>query len=1154
MPRLTLRLLGPPRVWHGDAVITFPTRKALALLIYCAVEGGPHPRPKLAQLLWPESGQAAGRATLRSSLLRIQRAIGESGEHLAASRDQVRFHPEECDLDVDGLREAERAARSIEALPAGDVRRHAISELQHRTEYYRSEFLQGFSLSDAPEFEEWSWLQRERCRRWREGILDCISHAQVVEGQFAAAAETVNEWLTADALAEKAHRRLIEIRLATGDQVGARRAYEDCRNLLAERLGMEPAPETEALGARITTARQAVARVSSPARTSRPWYMQAPLVGRSAEMSRLVELFSAVVGGRTSVAFIRGEAGIGKSRLAAEFLEWARRQGADCVQSRAFETEGRLPYQPLVDALRPRLDQENAPADLLTDVWLAELTRLLPELRDRYPDLPQPAGEEASARGRLYEAVARLVQSLSAERPVILFIDDVQWSDVASLDVLRYAIRRWTEAGARVLPLFAIRTEALAQTPALEEWVAGASRDNQVERIELGPLSPAEAGQLLRGLGVDQTPEPAGDASEPRDVATWFYAETGGHPLFIVETLRALIDSGTARPRPTSSGDWAVEVDVRAAGQLSPGFVAPGVRDVIRSRSQRLARASQLLLSAAAVLARPFTFDEALSVAQLDEEAGLKALDEVLDAGMVRQARTRDERSPVAWYGFSHDKIRDTIYVETGDERRRLLHRRALAVLGSRSAPPAELAHHAISAGLAGDALQLHIAAGEDASELLAARDAAAHYSRALDLATTLGRHDLLPQLHCAKGRALVSAALWAEAREELEAALELMRDDEQQRRVELLVELLEVYWWLLDIPAMRELADRAIELAKGVHRPDLELAATAWLAGAEGADGHLVACVAESRRTLRRAARLGIPPPAHVQTHHSLSLYWLGRAEEAIEASRQAVTAARAASDVPLLMYSLAHLSLANAGAGRYGEAAAGFQELRRLGTDYGIPTLLARSIAMSAGYPLDLFDYARAEEIAQEARELALSVDFGPPAVSAGIDLVLNYARRGDVARAEKLFDEVAAAAERAAGFHGWLWRLRVAAASAELALARGASERAVELATSADRQSRVAGRPKQRVLALVARSRAFSTLGRTRKAIGDLEAAVRIARSTNDPALFIRAAGPLLALDGKDELAVEWREIASRLSRVIPEIGTRERFESAIAELLR
>src|SRR5207253_7900030 len=112
--------------------------------------------------------------------------------------------------------------------------------------------------------------------------------------------------------------------------------------------------------------------------------------------------------GAAQAVVLVGEAGIGKTRLAHEFADWAAADGADVLRARALEVGGRVPYQPLVQALRARLERANAPEDVLSDVWLAELSRLLPELRDRYPDLPLPAADEATAQPRLFEAVARL--------------------------------------------------------------------------------------------------------------------------------------------------------------------------------------------------------------------------------------------------------------------------------------------------------------------------------------------------------------------------------------------------------------------------------------------------------------------------------------------------------------------------------------------------------------------------------------------------------------------------------------------------------------------------------------------------------------------------------------------------------------------------
>jgi tetratricopeptide (TPR) repeat protein len=217
-------------------------------------------------------------------------------------------------------------------------------------------------------------------------------------------------------------------------------------------------------------------------------------------------------------------------------------------------------------------------------------------------------------------------------------------------------------------------------------------------------------------------------------------------------------------------------------------------------------------------------------------------------------------------------------------------------------------------------------------------------------------------------------------------------------------------------------------------------------------------------------------------------------------------------------------------------------------LGRTYGAETLLARALACSAGFRLDLFDFAGAEARSQEARELARSLGFTPPVVSAGIDLLLNYARRGDVGQTELLLEEVAAGAAQAAGFHGWLWALRLAEARAEIALARGKTAEALRWADEAIDQCRARGRMKYEVLGLVTRGKALSAAGRANEAIADFRRALALARPVGDPALLLRVIGCLLTLDGDDGLAAEGAATVGRIVEALPDDDERRRFATA------
>jgi DNA-binding SARP family transcriptional activator len=1141
MGLLRLAFLGTPEVDHAGRVVAFPTRKALALLTYLALEGGRHAREAIAALLWPESDPERARGSLRYTLAALRGALDERDGvvHCFAEGSTLGFNvdaPFELDTQI------VQAALAI----SGHKPRETLAALTRAADVCRGLFLEGFSLRDAPDFDQWVTVQRAVWQRRSGSVLDRLSEAHWHHGNHEAAVETAMRWIRLDPLEESAYRRLMQLHLAAGDAPAARRVYEACRSVLDQELGAEPGPETETLAHQAGGAGRAVrSPTAQPPRRSTDAWLDLPLVGRAGDFTKGVELFHTARQGRAQVMTVEGEAGIGKSRLADELLRWAAAQGADVLCGRAFETGGRLPYQPILDAIRPRLERENAPEDLLSDVWLVELSRVLPELRERYPDLAMPAGDEVVARTRLFEALARLGQVLAERSPVVLFVDDVQWADAASLDVLHYAARRWAESGTCVLLVLSLRAEARDSTPALHDWLLGLQRDVPLIRLQLGLLSQDDTFALVHGLMQDNV-----DPAVPRvdELAHWLYAETGGQPFFIAETLRALVERGALERVPSASGDSSIMLRPDALRDISrSGFTSPQVRDVIRLRLAGLGPPTQALLGAAAVLGQAFDFVRLCKITDLEEREGLWALDEALQAHLLRE-QPNEGTLPSATYSFTHDKLRAITYEEAGEARRRVLHRRAVEALG-RDAAPAELAHHALAAGLDEQALDHSLAAGDEAMRMLAARDAIAYYSTAVGLAERLNRRDRLTEVRVRRARAHASVGLWADARHELEATLATLGPDDEQRRAELLVQLSAAHFWLLDIPGLRSAAGEAMTRAERVRRGDLELSAQGWLAAAEGSDGRLEVAIEQYDRAVARARLLNATPPAHVLTLHALALYWTGRLEEATERSRAGVDAARGANDASILMYSLPHLGLSLAARGRYGEAQLVFNEARRFGREYAIQTLLARSVAMSAGYHLDLLDFERHEALAREARELALSANFPPPAASAGIDLLFNYVRRGEAGQAEALLSEVTAAVEKGSGFHGWLWRLRLAQARAEIALARGTWEEALLWTDRASAQAGERGRPKYQALGLATRARALIALGRHAAALDSLRAAVALARILDDPALFLHVAVPLLELDGSDELAAQARGARDRIMNALPGGEAQRRFASAL-----
>src|SRR5437764_4037181 len=195
--------------------------------------------------------------------------------------------------------------------------------------------------------------------------------------------------------------------------------------------------------------------------------------------------------------------------------------------------------------------QGERPEDLLEDLWLAELSRLLPELRVRYPDLPAPTEDELTAKLRLFEAVARLLDALARSAPLALLLDDLQWVDGASLDLLRYLARYWKGHGSRVLLLGTVRGEGLAMNPQLAAQLADLGRDLPVTQVPLQTLSRAETLQLIQAIVGEQreqgTGAPIGRASPTQELETalialgdFLFEQTSGQPLYLLETLKLL--------------------------------------------------------------------------------------------------------------------------------------------------------------------------------------------------------------------------------------------------------------------------------------------------------------------------------------------------------------------------------------------------------------------------------------------------------------------------------------------------------------------------------------------------------------------------------------------------------------------------------------
>jgi predicted ATPase/DNA-binding SARP family transcriptional activator len=702
---LEIRLFGGFRLLYNEQPISMVHQLRLqSLLAYLVMHRElPHPRQQLAFLFWPDVSEKRARANLRKALYELRKVLPNLDEIV-----QIEDHYLQWRNATDPDFSAMGAEKSGKTVKVTDVERFAASLAQvepaKQPEVARAALEEAVSLYVGDLlpacYDDWVLIERERLRQRYVNALEQLI-AILEQHELASALAHAQRLLHCDSLHESTYRVLMRLHVLNGDRATALHIYHTCVTLLQQELGVEPSPETQQLYQHLLNMPATPLMQSSA--TSPVVKPTLSLVGRQPEWRALQSAWSKAVAGTAHCVLIAGEAGIGKTRLAEELLQWADRQGYATARTRSYAAEGRLAYAPITDWLRSAAIRARF-ADL-EQVWLVEVARLVPELLVEYPDLP-PSGQltDSWQRQRFREALVRAL--VSSRQPLLLVIDDLQWSDSETLEWLHYLLRQ--AAREPILVVGTVRPEEVEADHPLTPLLRNLRQAGQLTDIELTPLSSSETVTLASQVGGDALTD---------EQAALLYRQTEGHPLFVVEMLRARQNQGTGSEQASITASYALP---------------PKVQTVIESRLAQLSPRAREVAGLAATVGRVFTVEVLAQASDGDEDGLVRALDELWQRRLIREQGD-------SGYDFSHDRIREAAYTSVSSARRRLFHRRvaqAMEQIFTRDLNSicGELAAHYEYAGLPERAVIFYQQAAEVAQRIYAHAEASTYLIKALEL------------------------------------------------------------------------------------------------------------------------------------------------------------------------------------------------------------------------------------------------------------------------------------------------------------------------------------------------------------------------------------------------------------------------------------
>ena len=786
MARLILHFLGPFRAILKDTPVEgFDSNKVRALLAYLAMERNrPHSREVLAGLLWPEQSQRSAMDNLRYALADLRRVLGDSGEahpFLIVSRDMVQFNPV-SDFWLDVV-EFERLSINKPGFE-NELSLLPVQNLQAAVDLYQGSFLEGFTVNRSAPFEEWMLNCREQLHRFLMRDLFFLADYYERMGEFQLALVAAWKQVELEPWYEEAHQQIMRLLVFDGKRIAALQQYEICRNTLSSELGVEPSDQTTRLYESIRDGDLYIPfhfisphllQVEKQQKVSPPQFF-----ARENELLLLGQCLEGTLTGENQVLFINGEPGSGKTTLVKEFIHRSMQRFPGLVAAytncNAFTgiSDPYLPFIEILSMLTGDVDQawkvSSEDRDVAARLW-STAPEAVQALLESGPELigRMVAGEKLLARARvlprvqtgrlikilqknesgltqtlpgsggkrqsaLFEQMLGVFKHIAHQHPLILALDDLQWADAETVNLLFFLCRRM--AGSRLMILAIYREEDLTVNvggkplPFLSV-LRELQTSHGVRRID---LSLSDARRFIQCL-VDSEPNLLG--IEFRETLE---RVTGGIPLFSIELLRAMQERGDLERN--AFGQWV------EAGQLNWDQIPPRIESVIAEQVDRLPAAWQNVLAVASIEGDDFSAETVAQLLSLD----LKELVQHLSGPITKRYRMvyasgvqplGGAGAHLSNYRFRHHLVQKYFYSRQDIVERTRLHRAVGVALETlygdqKSEYAISLAHHFEQGGMREKAAAYLLQAGKKAVALFANEGAIAHFNHSLELLGTV--------------------------------------------------------------------------------------------------------------------------------------------------------------------------------------------------------------------------------------------------------------------------------------------------------------------------------------------------------------------------------------------------------------------------------